>query len=67
MREQNATNPAGRLGREPSPQGTQLTIPVTTAGRLSTPEEFGNVIVRARPTVPGPVRDVAEIHLGSLS
>ena len=30
VREQNATNPAGRLGREPAPAGTQLTLPVTT-------------------------------------
>src|SRR3989449_751300 len=31
VQEQNATNPAGRIGREPSPPGTQLTIPVVTA------------------------------------
>src|SRR5947208_1755530 len=29
VQEQNATNPAGRIGREPSPPGTQLTIPVS--------------------------------------
>src|SRR6185503_12786247 len=68
VREQNTTNPAGRLGREPSPEGTQLTIPVTTTGRLTTAAEFGNVIVRARPD--GSVvrvRDVAEVKLGALS
>jgi hydrophobe/amphiphile efflux-1 (HAE1) family protein len=68
VREQNTTNPAGRLGREPAPQGTELTLPVTTAGRLKTPEEFGNVIVRALPN--GSlvrVRDIARVHLGSLS
>lgn len=68
VREQNVTNPAGRLGREPAPPGTQLTLPVTTSGRLTTPEEFGNVIVRARPD--GSlvrVRDLARVHLGSLS
>ncbi|HUK64591.1 MAG TPA: efflux RND transporter permease subunit, partial [Dongiaceae bacterium] len=47
VREQNATNPAGRLGREPAPAGTQLTIPVTTLGRLQTPEEFDDIVVRA--------------------
>ena len=36
VREQNATNPAGRLGAEPSPPGTQLTLPITTLGRLQT-------------------------------
>jgi len=32
VQEQNATNPAGRIGREPAPPGTQLTIPVITSG-----------------------------------
>ncbi|MGH7658013.1 MAG: efflux RND transporter permease subunit, partial [Gemmatimonadales bacterium] len=36
VEEQNATNPAGRLGREPAPEGTELTLPVTTLGRLQT-------------------------------
>ena len=66
VQEQNATKPGGRLGREPSPAGTQLTIPVTTTGRLSTPEQFGAVILRARPD--GSVvrlRDVATVTLGS--
>jgi hydrophobe/amphiphile efflux-1 (HAE1) family protein len=66
VRAQNVTNPAGRLGREPAPSGTQLTLPVTTSGRLTTPEEFGDIIVRARPD--GSlvrVRDLARVHLGS--
>src|SRR6516162_2750891 len=66
VREQNATNPAGRLGREPAPAGTELTIPVTTAGRLQTPEEFNDVVVRAEPN--GSlvrVRDVGRAVLGS--
>jgi hydrophobe/amphiphile efflux-1 (HAE1) family protein len=48
VREQNATNPAGRIGAEPAPQGTELTIPVTTLGRLQKPEQFDDVIIRAR-------------------
>lgn len=48
VREQNATNPAGRLGREPAPEGTQLTIPVTTQGRLTTPKQFDDIVIRAR-------------------
>jgi hydrophobe/amphiphile efflux-1 (HAE1) family protein len=66
VREQNATNPAGRLGREPAPVGTQLTIPVTTIGRLTTPEEFNDIIVRAAPN--GSlirIRDVGRAVLGS--
>jgi hydrophobe/amphiphile efflux-1 (HAE1) family protein len=64
--EQNATKPGGRIGREPSPAGTQLTIPVTTTGRLTSTEEFGAIIVRARPD--GSlirVRDIATVTLGS--
>ena len=68
VREQNATNPAGRIGREPAPAGTQLTVPVTTTGRLTTPEEFGNIIVRATPGGSMVrVSDIAKVHLGALS
>ena len=66
VQEQNATNPAGRLGREPSPPTTQLTLPVTTSGRLTTPEEFGAIVVRAR--ADGSVvrvRDLGKTTLGS--
>ncbi|HZM27573.1 MAG TPA: efflux RND transporter permease subunit, partial [Gemmatimonadales bacterium] len=49
VREQNTTNPAGRIGREPAPAGTQLTIPVTTLGRLKEARQFADIIVRARP------------------
>ena len=66
VQEQNATNPAGTLGREPAPRGTQLTLPVTTLGRLRTAEQFGNVIVRARED--GSlvrVRDIATVELTS--
>jgi hydrophobe/amphiphile efflux-1 (HAE1) family protein len=68
VNEQNATNPSGRIGREPAPPGTQFTIPVTTLGRLTTPEEFGNIILRARPD--GSVlrvSDVGTVTLGSQS
>jgi len=48
IRDQNATNPAGRLGRQPSPESTQLTFAVTTRGRLATAAQFDSVVVRAR-------------------
>lgn len=66
VREQNTTNPAGRLGREPSPAGTQLTLPVTTQGRLTDPEQFADIVIRARDR--GSlvrVRDVGTVTLGS--
>ena len=66
VREQSTTNPGGRLGREPAPEGTQFTVPVTTNGRLTTAEEFGAVIVRANPDGSMVrVRDVATVELAS--
>jgi hydrophobe/amphiphile efflux-1 (HAE1) family protein/NodT family efflux transporter outer membrane factor (OMF) lipoprotein len=68
VQEQNTTNPSGRLGREPAPMGTELTIPVTTIGRLQTPEEFGDIVVRAKPD--GSlirVRDVGDVTLGAYN
>jgi hydrophobe/amphiphile efflux-1 (HAE1) family protein len=66
VQDQNATKPGGRLGREPAPTGTQLTVPVTTEGRLSTPAEFGAIVVRARGDgALVRVRDVAAVTLGA--
>ncbi|HYR99710.1 MAG TPA: efflux RND transporter permease subunit, partial [Gemmatimonadales bacterium] len=50
----------------PSPSGTQLTIPVVTAGRLTDPAEFGQIIVRGRPDA-SVVRlnDIGEVRLGA--
>ena len=40
VREQNRDFPAGRVGRDPAPQGTELTIPIITQGRMSDVEDF---------------------------
>ena len=63
---QNAVNPAGQIGGEPAPQGQEFTYTVRSRGRLETPEEFGEIIVRANPD--GSVlrlRDVARIELAA--
>jgi multidrug efflux pump len=68
VQEQNTTNPAGRIGREPAAAGNQLTIPVTTLGRLTDPKEFGDIIVRANSD--GSlvrVKDIGRVTLGSQS
>ncbi len=68
VRAQNAVNPAGQVGAEPELPGQQLTYTVRAQGRLVTPEEFGEVIVRENPD--GSlvrVRDVAQIEMGSLN
>ncbi|MCC7548701.1 MAG: multidrug efflux RND transporter permease subunit [Burkholderiales bacterium] len=64
--EQNAQFAAGKVGQSPSGQSQQLVYTITTKGRLSAPEEFENIIVRAQ--LGGSairVRDVARVELGS--
>ena len=64
--EQNAQFAAGKVGQSPSTQNQQLVYTITTKGRLSAPEEFENIIVRAQPggsTIR--VGDVARVELGS--
>ena len=66
LQSQNNVNPAGQIGGEPVPKGQQFTYTVRTQGRLVTPEEFGNIIIRANPD--GSVlylRDVARVELGT--
>jgi hydrophobic/amphiphilic exporter-1 (mainly G- bacteria), HAE1 family len=63
---QNTVNPAGQVGGEPAPNSQQFTYSVLAQGRLTSPEEFGDVIVRETPD--GGivhVRDVARIELGA--
>jgi multidrug efflux pump len=66
VREQNTTNPAGRVGREPAPPDVEFTLPVTTLGRLKTPDQFADIVVRAK--ADGSlirVRDIGKVVLGS--
>ncbi len=68
IRAQNAQNAAGKIGQEPAPNDQQLVYTVTAKGRLLTPEEFGNIVIRA--SGPGGalrVKDVARIELGAYS
>src|SRR6185295_18814638 len=46
---QNTVNPSGQVGAEPVPRGQEFTATVRAQGRLASPEDFSNVIVRARP------------------
>jgi hydrophobic/amphiphilic exporter-1 (mainly G- bacteria), HAE1 family len=46
---QNTVNPAGQMGGEPAPKGQEFTYSVRAQGRLTTPEQFGDIIVRENP------------------
>src|SRR5882672_7906876 len=62
---QNKVNPAGQIGGEPAPANQQFTYSVLAQGRLTSPEQFENVVVREAPDG-GIVRvkDVARVELG---
>src|ERR1700734_3090257 len=65
---QNTVNPAGQVGGEPAPGKQQYTYAVLAQGRLTSPEEFGDIVVREAPNG-GTVRvkDVARTELGAQS
>jgi hydrophobic/amphiphilic exporter-1 (mainly G- bacteria), HAE1 family len=66
VQSQNTVNPTGQMGGEPAPKGQEFTYSVRAQGRLTTPEQFGDIIVRENPGG-GAVRvkDVARIELGA--
>src|SRR6202171_4489942 len=66
IQSQNTVNPAGQVGSEPVPPGQEYTYSVRAQGRLTSPEEFGQIVVRE--SLGGAVvrlKDVARIELGS--
>ena len=63
---QNAQVSAGSIGDLPGRPTQEITATVLVKGQLSTPEEFGDIVLRANPdgsTVR--VRDVARVEIGS--
>src|SRR5437660_234511 len=66
IQSQNTVNPAGLIGGEPVPEGQEFTYSVRAQGRLTTPEEFEQIVVRAAPDG-GIVRvkDVARVEMGA--
>src|SRR3546814_14380072 len=54
-----------RSGAEPSPASQQISASVLVKGQLSTPAEFGAIVLRANPDGPSVrLRDVADIEVG---
>src|SRR6266496_2999344 len=68
VQQQSTVNPSGQVGAEPGPKGKEMTYTLRAQGRLQTPEEFGQIVVRSNPD--GSVvrlKDVARIELGALN
>jgi hydrophobe/amphiphile efflux-1 (HAE1) family protein len=63
---QNRQNPAGAIGQPPVDRGNDFQYPVNAKGRLETPEQFENIVVRAQPD--GSllrIRDLGHASLGA--
>ncbi|AXE32900.1 efflux RND transporter permease subunit [Chromobacterium phragmitis] len=65
VREQNAQFAAGKIGAQPAGREIGFTYTVNAKGRLATPEEFGDIIVRSEPDgAKIRLKDVARVEMG---
>lgn len=67
IREQNGLYAAGEIGGRPNPNELEFTFPVLAPGRLTTPQQFEDIILRAKPD--GSIirlKDVGRVELGAL-
>ena len=69
IQNQNQQFAVGQIGQAPTDKPVELTFPVATQGRLATPEEFENIILRTSSSGSGVVRlkDVGYVTLGQQS
>src|SRR5690606_506710 len=66
VRAQNVQLATGEIGALPAPPGQQVAATVVSQGRYSTPEEFGNIVLRQGPSgALVRLKDVARIELGA--
>jgi hydrophobe/amphiphile efflux-1 (HAE1) family protein len=72
IQEQNLQVAAGQIGQQPVPAGQQFQLTINTLGRLITPDQFGDIIIKVGKSAPDVqstsvvrLRDVARIDLGS--
>jgi multidrug efflux pump len=68
VRGQNVQFAAGKIGADPAPVEQGFTATVSAEGRFSTPEQFGNIILRTNTDGTSVrLRDVARVGLGATS
>lgn len=66
--QQNTQIAPGSIGASPTVTGQKVTVPLTVEGQLSSPEEFANIVVRARTDGSKIVLgDVARVEIGAQS
>lgn len=67
IQSQNMEVSAGSIGQPPLNQNNAFEYTLVSHGRLTTPEEFGNIVIKTDGTNMLRLRDVAKIDLGSES
>jgi hydrophobic/amphiphilic exporter-1 (mainly G- bacteria), HAE1 family len=68
IQEQSQPVTAGQVGIPPAPKGQDFQFTVDVQGRLATPEEFGNIVVKSDQGSGGRllrVKDVGRVELGA--
>ena len=66
IRTQSVQAPVGRIGARPICDDQQFQLNLQTQGRLSTPEQFGNIVLRANPDGSTlRIHDVARVEIGA--
>jgi hydrophobic/amphiphilic exporter-1 (mainly G- bacteria), HAE1 family len=65
LSEQNVEIPAGQLGQQPASSTQIYQVPVRVVGRLSSPTEFDNIIVKNAPNGLVLLRDVGHSEVGA--
>ena len=68
IKSQNAQFSAGVLGDLPAPSSQRMATSIVITGQLTSPEEFGNIVLRANPngsTVR--IRDIARVEIAGQS
>lgn len=68
VKEQNSNFGVGQIGSSPTSHPVELTLPIAAKGRLSTPEEFENIVLKAN--ADGAfvrIKDIGRAELGAQS
>lgn len=66
IKEQNRDFGLGELGMEPNVRSVPMTVPFVTQGRLSTPEEFEDIVLRADTSgAMVRIKDIGNVTLGA--
>ena len=65
IREQNVQVSAGSIGAAPQPNGAPLQLSINAQGRLTTAEQFGDIVLKSEGSALTRLKDIARIELGS--